>query len=133
MREVSDLVGPEGAAAAAALGPAGHAWLEEEAIDDQLTATLEQVGQARRPVRAVKVVVLIHGQPRHPPTFGCQRVARTGQLLLLDQQPLPRGLPFLRRDDLWGAHCHCALLFVVIEQPYAATGSATSAAFSRSR
>src|SRR5688500_16334606 len=46
--EVSDLVGEEGATAAATLGPAGDAGLEEEAVDDQLTAPLEQVEQARR-------------------------------------------------------------------------------------
>ena len=96
MSEVRDLVGHERAAVAAMLGPAGHAGLEEEAVDDQLTASLEQVEQARRAVRALKGVVLLHGHSRHPPALGGQRVAGAGQLLLLHQQFLARGLPFLR-------------------------------------
>src|SRR5262249_59431882 len=47
MSEVGDLVGEEGAAPAATLRPVGHAGLEEEAVDDQLTAPLEQIEQAR--------------------------------------------------------------------------------------
>ena len=50
MGEVGDLVGEEGAAAAAALRPAVHPGLEEEAVDDQLAAPVEEVEQARRPV-----------------------------------------------------------------------------------
>ena len=44
-----DLVGEEGAADAAALGPAGDAGLEEEAVDDQLPAPFEQVEQVIGP------------------------------------------------------------------------------------
>ena len=104
-------VGHHGAAAAAALGPAGHARLEEEAVDDQLTAPVEQVEQARRAVRAVEAVVLLHGHPRHPAALGGQRVAGAGQLLLLHQQLLARGVPLLRRHDR--RHVHRAVsLFV---------------------
>ena len=97
--EVGDLVGHERAAAAAALGPAGDAGLEEEAVDDQLAAPLEQVEQARRPVRSLEAVLLLHRHPRHPAAFGGERVAGAGQLLLLDQQLLAGGVPLLRRDD----------------------------------
>jgi hypothetical protein len=46
MRDVGDLVRHHRAADAATLRPARHAGLDEEAVDDQLTAPLEQVEQA---------------------------------------------------------------------------------------
>jgi hypothetical protein len=46
MGQVGDLIGAQGAAAAGMLGPAEHPGLEEGAIDDQLTAALEQIEQA---------------------------------------------------------------------------------------
>jgi len=93
--EVSDLVGEERAPAAATLGPARHPGLEEEAVHDQLTAPVEQVEQPDRPDRAVKAEFLLDGQPRHPTALGGQRIARAGQLLLLDQEVLAGGLPVL--------------------------------------
>ncbi len=110
-----DLVGHERAAAAAALGPAGHAGLEEEAVDDQLTAPLEQVEQAHRAVRALEGVVLLHGHPRHPAALGGQRVAGAGQLLLLDQQLLAGGVPLLRRRRSAACSWRCFLLQVLVD------------------
>ena len=115
MRGVGDLVGDHRAAGAAALGPAVHAGLVEEAVDDQLTAPLEQVEQARRAVRALEAVVLLDGHPRHPAALGGQRVAGAGQLLLLDQQLLARGLPLLRRHDRRHVHRDCFLLQVLVD------------------
>src|SRR3954470_10176149 len=105
---MGDLVGHERAATAAALGPPGHAGLEEEPVDDQLAAPLEQVEQARRPVRALEAVVLLHGHTRHPAAFGRQRIARPGQLLLLHEQFLARSVPLLRRHDR--RHVHSSVL-----------------------
>src|ERR671914_1727893 len=104
MRQVGDLVGQERAAAAAAFGIALHAGVEEEAVDDQLAAPLEQVEQACFPVRTLERVVLLDGQPGHPAALGGERVAGAGVLLLLDQHPLPSGLPLLRRHDRRGVH-----------------------------
>ena len=75
------------------LGPAEHAGLEEGAVDDQLTAAVEQVEQARLALRPVELVRLLHGQPRHPPTLGGQRVTGAGQRLLLHEELLARSLP----------------------------------------
>ena len=47
------------------------------------------------PVGPVELVLLLDGQPRHPPALGGQRVAGAGQLLLLHEQLLARGLPLL--------------------------------------
>src|SRR5467141_3621020 len=49
MGQVRDLIGAQGAAAAGVLGPAEHSRFEEGAIDDQLTAALEQIEQAGLP------------------------------------------------------------------------------------
>ena len=78
MGEVGDLVGPQGAAAAGMLGPTEHAGLEEGAVNDELSAPVEQVKQARLALRPVKHVILFHGQPRHPPALSGQRVTRAG-------------------------------------------------------
>jgi hypothetical protein len=102
--EVGDLVGEKGASRAAGLGPAGHAGLEEEPVDDQLAAAVEQVDQARRSVRAHERVVLLDGHHRHPPTLGGDRVAGASQLLLLHQQFVASGLPLVRGHDRMGLH-----------------------------
>jgi hypothetical protein len=71
--EMSDLVGKEGATAAAPVGPAGHPGLEEEAVHDQLTAALEQIEQRRRAVRSIEAVVLLHDHPRQAAARGGER------------------------------------------------------------
>jgi hypothetical protein len=77
------------------LGPPLHAGFEEGAVDDQLTATLEQVEQARFALGSVELVLFLNSQPRHPPTLGRQRVTGAGQLFLLHEQLLKRSLPLL--------------------------------------
>src|SRR5882762_7881379 len=97
MGQVGDLIGAQGAAAAGVLGPAEHPGLEEGAIDDQLTAALEQIDEAYLALGSVELVPLAHSQPRHPPTLGGQRVTGAGQVLLLHEQLLARSLPFISR------------------------------------
>ena len=93
---MGNLIGQHGAADTSMLGPAVHARFEEGAVDDQLTASAEQVEQARLALGPVELVVLLHGHPRHPPTLSGQRVTGAGQLLLLHEQLLARSLPLLR-------------------------------------
>src|SRR5712691_11682855 len=99
MGQVRDLIGAQGAAAAGVLGPAEHSGFEEGAIDDQLTAALEQIEQAYLALGSVELVLLLHRHPRHPSTLGGQRVTGAGQGLLLDEELLARNLPLLRRHD----------------------------------
>src|SRR6266851_4031892 len=73
MGQVGDLIGTQGAAAAGVLGPAEHPGLEEGAIDDQLTAALEQIEQAYLALGSVELVLLVHSQPRHPPAVSASR------------------------------------------------------------
>src|SRR5580692_7939992 len=104
MGQVRDLIGAQGAAAAGVLGPAEHTGLEEGAIDDQLTAALEQIKQAHLALGSVELVMLVHSHPRHPPAFGGQGVARPRQGLLLLEHLLARNLPVRWRHDRWRAH-----------------------------
>src|SRR5229473_386849 len=99
MGQVRDLIGAQGAAAAGVLGPAEHSGFEEGAIDDQLTAALEQIEQAYLALGSVELVLLLHRHPRHPSTLGGQRVTGAGQGLLLHEQLLALRLPLLRRHD----------------------------------
>src|SRR5260370_41314146 len=99
MGQVRDLIGAQGAAAAGVLGPAEHSGLEEGAIDDQLTAPLEQIEQAYLALGSVELLLLLHRHPRHPSTPGGQRVTAAAPALLLHEQLLARNLPLLRRND----------------------------------
>ena len=109
-----DLIGAQGAAAAGVLGPAEHPGLEEGAIDDQLRAALEQIEQAYLALGSVELVLLVHGQPRHPPAFGGQRVTGAREGLLLHEELLARSLPLLLRHDRGCVHlflpCYFSLL-----------------------
>ena len=100
MGDVGDLVGHKGAAAAGVVGPAEHAGLEEGAIDDQLTAALEQVEQAHPAPRALERVVPLHRQPRHPPAPAAiasrARVSSFSSFLLFPVTPLIQSLSTVR-------------------------------------
>jgi len=96
MSDMGDLVGHHGAADASMFGPAFHAGLEEGAVNDQLRTAVEQVAQTHLALGPVELVILLHSQPRHPPTLGGQRVTGAGQFLLLHQQFLARSFPLLR-------------------------------------
>src|SRR6266566_4426338 len=130
MGHVGDLVGYQGAAAAGMVGPAEHAGFEEGAVDDQLAAALEQVEQARFALGPVELVLLLHGQPWHPPALGGQRVTGAGHVLLLHEQLLARSLPLLRRHDRGCLHCEMSAFRFVSSAflCYALTGSAATSA-----
>jgi hypothetical protein len=64
-------------------GPAVHVGLEERAVDEQLTATLEEVEQSRLAVRPVEHILLLHGRPWHPAALGGKRVLGAHVFLFL--------------------------------------------------
>ena len=101
MGEMGDLVGSEGAAAAGMVGPAEDAGFEEGAVDDQLTAALEEVEQAHFAVGPIELVLLLDGHPWHPPALGSQRITGAGQLLLLHEQLLA-GSPHSCGETIFG-------------------------------
>src|SRR5580700_362808 len=104
MGQVSDLIGAHGAAATGVLGPAEHPGLEESAIDDQLTAALEQIEQAYPALGSVEPVLLVYNLPRHPPALGSQRITRSRESLFLHQELLAGSLPLLLRHDRGCVH-----------------------------
>src|SRR5262249_23637854 len=119
MGEVGYLVSQKRAAPAAMFRPTENAWLEEGAVNDQLTAALEQVEQTRLPVGSVELVLLLNGQPRHPPTLRSKRVTSMSQLLLFHQELPACGLPLLARYDRRRFHAdkspsRCMSLLAVI-------------------
>src|SRR5262249_41043960 len=81
------------------LGPAVDAGLEEGAVDNQLTTAFEQVEQVYLTLGPFEFVHLLHRHPRHPSTFGGQRITRTSQGFLLHEETLARCLPFLLLHD----------------------------------
>jgi hypothetical protein len=104
MGDVGDLVGPEGAAAAGVVGPAGHPRLEEGAVDDQLAAVFEQVEEASRALRTFELIRFLNRHPRHPPTLGRQPIPSSGERLLFHQHLEARRFPCLGRNDRWCFH-----------------------------
>src|SRR5258707_4798425 len=78
-------------------GPANHAGLEKGAVDDQLTTAVEEVEQTRLAFGPFEFVILLYGNPWHPPTLRGECVTSMGQLLLLHEQFLARSFPLLRR------------------------------------
>src|ERR1700677_1279458 len=97
MCEMPDLVSTEGAAPAGMVGPTGHTGFKESAVDDQLTAALEQIEQARLTLGSVGLVTLLACPPRHPPALGGQRITLARELFLLDQQVVAGRKPLLFR------------------------------------
>src|SRR5215218_37363 len=115
MRDVCNLVGHKGTAAARMLGPAKHSRLEECAVHDQLTPAFEEIEQAHFAARPLELIVLRHCQPRHSPALGSERVAVTSQSLFLHEKLLTRSLPLFRRYDRRRLHCNTLYhVFLVI-------------------
>src|SRR5262249_32388063 len=114
MGQVRDLICAQGAAAAGMLGPAEHPGFEEGAVDDQLSAALEQVEQANLAIGPLELVLLLHRHPWHPSTLGGQRITGAGESLLLHKELLLRSFPLLLRDDLGSLHRHMPFRVLLI-------------------
>jgi hypothetical protein len=68
-------------------------------VDDQLRASLEEVGEGDDSVRSLELVVGRELHHRLAPALGGEGVALPGRLLLLHPQGLVGLLPFLWCDD----------------------------------
>jgi hypothetical protein len=100
--DVRDLVRDHRAAGAAVVRPPVDARIHERAVDDELPAAVEQLGQGLRALRSVEPVLPVDREPRHPPALRRERVAGSGELLLLHEQLLAGGVPLLGGD---GGRC----------------------------
>src|SRR5215471_2417677 len=69
MGQVANVVGHHRAADACMFGPANHAGFEERSVDNQLRTAVEQIEQGHFSLWSVKLVLLLHSNPRHPPAI----------------------------------------------------------------
>src|SRR2546423_6866979 len=78
---------------------------EHEMVDEQLRATIEELGERLRPRLGLEAVVLLDRHPGELPPLLRERVAAPGELLLFREQ-LPAGrVEFLLCADLVLRHC----------------------------
>ena len=101
--ELGDAVGDGRAADAPGVGPAGDTLLEEEPVEDELAAAVEQLRQRPPPVRTLEVVVVLNPHHRHALPRGGELVHRGGDALLAlghrRQSRVPLGLADDRRTS----------------------------------
>jgi hypothetical protein len=95
-----DVVGLERTAVAARF-PIG---VKHQMMDDELTASIEQVGERHLALGRVEDIVLLELDPGQGAPLGAQAVARPHVLLLLDQKRLARSEPFVLRHDSRDLH-----------------------------
>jgi hypothetical protein len=68
-------------------------WAEHEVINDQLAATVEEIGQRFFAIRSVKNVLLLNSNPWQFASMPAHFVAELRQFLLTRQQILARDQP----------------------------------------
>jgi hypothetical protein len=95
-----DVIGLERAADAAFLPSRA----EHEMIDDQLAASIEEVGERLLAVRPIEQIGLFDPDPGQLAALPCHLVADLGQRLLMRQMRLARDQPFFPRDDFLRVH-----------------------------
>src|SRR5436190_1153004 len=96
-----DRVGDRGADGAARLVRRA----EHEVVDEQLRATVEELGERLRPRLGLEAVVLLDRHPGKLPPLPRELVAATGELLLLREQLLAGRVEFLLCAHLVLGHC----------------------------
>src|SRR6266511_4854098 len=94
------MIGPERAALATLL----PSWSEHEMHDDQLAASIEEVGERLLAVRPVEAIPLLHPDPGQLAALPAQLIAQPGEGLLLAQVLLARREPLVSRHDAVGLH-----------------------------
>src|SRR6266498_5974754 len=97
----SDGVGDRGADGAARLVRRA----EHEVVDEQLRATVEELGERLRPRLGLEAVVLLDRHPGELPPLPRELVAASGELLLFGEQLLAGRIEFLLCADLVLGHC----------------------------
>src|SRR6266576_3795837 len=73
-------------------------------VDDELALLAEQIGECAASVRPLEHVFLLDRHHRQLAALGAHRVVLPGQLLLLDEQALAGGGPFVSRYNRWFRH-----------------------------
>src|SRR5439155_16550027 len=78
---------------------------EHEVVDEQLRATVEELGERLRPRLGLEAVVLLDRYPGEFPPLPRELVAASGELLLFREQLLAGLIEFLLCADLVLGHC----------------------------
>ena len=78
---------------------------EHEVIYEELRASFEQIGEGRRALVGLEMVLLINSNPWQPLPLLRQFVTTPRQLLLGLQQLQPSRKPLITRSDLVFSHC----------------------------
>src|SRR5437879_9066305 len=81
----------------AALATFFPARAEHEVIDDQLTATVKEIGQRFFAIRPIEYVILVYFNPWQLASMPAHFIAQPRQFLLTRQQVLARNEPFVSR------------------------------------
>ena len=89
MGEVADVVDDHRTAVAAFV----PGRTEHEVVQDQLSASFEQIEQAGLAVRALEDVILLDPDHGQPPALGSERIPRPCRLLFLGEQLVSQNLP----------------------------------------
>src|SRR5439155_19083128 len=89
---------------------------EHEMLDDQLAASLEQIGESFLTIRPVEDITLLDLDPGQCPPLGAQPVAQPGEFLFLAQKLGTRRQPLFLRYGRMLLHGF-ALLVGVSEPP----------------
>src|SRR4029450_6875593 len=89
-----------------------------EMLDEELAASVEQIGQCHLALRRVEDVLLLDLHPGQRTALGGQSVARPRQLLLLRHERLASSEPFFARDD--SGAIHRGFLQYALADPYSA-------------
>ena len=87
------------AADAPGVGPAADALLEEEPVEDELAAPVEQLGQRPLPVGTLEAVVVLDPHHRHALAGGGELVHRGGDGLFALGHGRQGRVPFGLADD----------------------------------
>src|SRR3954451_3535066 len=87
---------------------------EHEVVDEQLRATVEELGERLRPRRGLEAVGLLDRPPWEPAPLPRKLVASPGELLLLREQLLAGRVEFRLCADLGLGHSYPSLSVRVI-------------------
>src|SRR4030095_16901194 len=72
---------------------------KHEMVDDQLTASAEEICQGAFPLGSIKDVILVHANPWQFASLRIYSVPGVCEFFLLQQQSFAQGKPFVPRND----------------------------------
>ena len=108
--QVGHPIGPRRAPGAPGIGPARDAFFEEEPVQDELVAALEQISQGDLPAGAFEAIVAVDANHGHPLARGGELVELLGNGCFLSRQIGDRCFPFRGGHDRWFRRSHQSIV-----------------------